>query len=115
MKPRKKMAIENTARDYFAAFSEKDLNKLKKMFAVNVSLRDWEIYAFGHDEVCQANQKIFDSVVTINVDPINIYTDSHTVIGDLIITINGKEIIRVVDILDFDQDLKIISIKAYKG
>jgi hypothetical protein len=109
------IAIENIARDYFAAFSKKDLNKLKQMFSVNINLRDWETFAIGRDQVCQANQNIFDAVTVINVDPVNIFVDGLTVIGDLIITINGKEVIKVVDILEFDQDLKIISIKAYKG
>lgn len=109
------MAIKSIARDYFSAFSKKDLNKLKQFFSRNISLRDWETLALGRDEVCQANKIFFDTVATIDVDLINIFVDGYNLIGDLIITIDSKETIKVVDIIEFDQDLKIISIKAYKG
>lgn len=111
----RKTAIENISKKYFSTFSSKDLNKLKKIFSKKIILRDWENIANGVDEVCRVNQKIFNSVDSIHVDPINIYIDGNIAIGDLIITINGKESIRVVDILEFDQDLNIVSIKAYKG
>ena len=107
--------IEKVARDYCAAFSKKDLNKLKQMFAANICLRDWEVFVIGRDEVCSINRKFFNTVTKINVDPVNIFVNGIHVVGELIIAIDDKEIIRVVDILEFDQDLKIISIKAYKG
>jgi steroid delta-isomerase len=85
------------------------------MFSKNIILRDWDISVQGFDQVSAANQKIFDSVRTIVVSPINIFVDENTAIGELKITINDLEVINVVDLIEFNQDLKIVAIKAYKG
>jgi len=108
------MNLETLAEDYFEAFSHKDLDTLALMFHDDVELRDWEISAEGIDEVLEANQKIFDSVTSIKVTPDALYSDGDTVIAELIIDINGKEKLLVVDILTFENDL-IKSIRAYKG
>jgi hypothetical protein len=107
--------VKNLANAYFLAFSNKDLFKIQSMFSQNIILRDWDITAQGFDQVSAANQKIFDSVSTIVVNPINIFVDEHTVIGELEITINNLEVIKVVDLIEFNQDLKIVAIKAFKG
>ena len=49
------------------------------------------------------------------MEPINIYCDENTVIAELKIVINKTEIISVIDVVQFNQDDKIISIRAYKG
>ena len=107
--------IKNLTNEYFLAFSNKDLVKIQSMFSQNIVLRDWDVSAQGFEQVSAANQKIFDSVHTIVVNPINIFLDDHIAIGELEIIINDIEIIKVVDIIEFNQDLKIVSIKAYKG
>jgi len=101
--------------EYFTAFSEKNIDKLRNMFSNNVSLRDWEIEATGIDHVVEANSKIFNSVETITVDPIKLYQDEKTVIAEIEITVNEVEKILVTDILEFDKENKIKSIRAYKG
>ena len=107
--------IKNLANEYFLAFSNKDLFKIQSMFSQNIILRDWDISAQGFDQVSAANQNIFNSVQTIAVRPINIFVDEHTAIGELEITINDLEVIKVVDLIEFNKDLKIVAIKAYKG
>ena len=95
--------------EYFTAFSEKNIDKLRNMFSNNVSLRDWEIEATGIDHVVEANSKIFNSVETITVDPIKLYQDEKTVIAEIEITVNEVEKILVTDILEYDEDNKIKS------
>ena len=85
------------------------------MFAENVFLRDWEISAKGKSEVLAANQKIFDSVESICVSPIEMYEQGDTVVAELEILVDGKIIELVVDIIEFNESGKITSIKAYKG
>ena len=58
---------------------------------------------------------IFNSVDTIDVEPIIIFNDHNTVIAELKIVINKTEIISVIDVVRYNQDEKIISIRAYKG
>jgi len=109
------MDLKEIARNYFSAFSNKDLQSLKSFFSQSVTLRDWEIEANGLKDVIEANKKIFDSVVSIEVCPNNIYADGSVIIGEIEILINGEKRIDVVDIIVFDNDRKIKSIKAFKG
>ena len=107
--------IRDLALEYFEAFSSKDLLKLESMFANDVILRDWETSALGRCQVILANQKIFNSLSTVSVRPINILVSGQVVIGELELVINGDEIIKVVDIINFNLNNKILSIKAFKG
>tara|TARA_Y100000310_G_C20090827_1_gene538170 strand:+ start:45 stop:374 length:330 start_codon:yes stop_codon:yes gene_type:complete len=101
--------------EYFTAFSEKNIDKLRSMFSIDVSLRDWEIEATGIDNVIAANTKIFNSVETIVINPLSIYQEQQTVIAEIEIIINDTEKILVADILEFDDTNKIKFIRAYKG
>ena len=105
--------------EYFATFSEKDSEGLRSMFADNVYLRDWEILANGIDEVVAANQDIFDNVESIVATPIRVWDflshEDNVVVAELEIVVNGEEKLLVTDILEFDDDEKIKSIRAYKG
>ena len=100
-------------------FSEKDSEGLRSMFSDDVILRDWEIIANGIDEVVDANQSIFDSVETIVVNPVQLYhsitSESDVVIAEIEIIINDDETLLVTDILEFDDNNKIKSVRAYKG
>ena len=103
------------AETYFKTFSNKDSEGLRNMFSDNVYLRDWEIFANGIDEVVDANQNIFDSVNTIVVTPIQIISNgTNYVSAELEIVVNDEETLLVTDILEFDDDNKINSVKAYK-
>jgi len=105
--------------EYFATFSEKDIDGLKSMFSDNVSLRDWESSAEGIVEVLNANQNIFDSVDTIVVKPIKVWDflshEDNVVVAELEIVVNDVETELVTDILEFDDNNKIKAIRAYKG
>ena len=112
--------ILNKSIEYFRAFSKKDIKKLENMFSDNVSLRDWQIYAKGIEKVLEANSKIFNTVNTISVNIIKVFIshEDSSVIAELEIIINtnqSMEKILVTDILEFDKENKIKSIRAYKG
>ena len=49
------------------------------------------------------------------VNVVNLYVIEPTVVAELIITAKEINLIRVVDILSFDDNGKIRSIRAYKG
>jgi hypothetical protein len=107
--------IKDSAFKYFRAFADKDTSTLRNMLVPTVTLRDWDIYAEGLDAVIAVNSNIFNAVKTIVVTPVNIYVNDTTVIAELNIEIDGGEPLKVVDILQFDRDEKICSIRAYKG
>ena len=100
---------------YFEYFSNKDLQNLSNIFDDRVSLTDWDINAVGKESVMNANKNIFDSVNTINVDVIETFKKGNKFSCQLVITINDMETIEVVDVIEFNEKNKIISVKAYKG
>jgi len=100
--------------NYFDLFSNKNLEGLSELFDEEVTLVDWEISAFGKNDVISANRNIFNNVSTIKVDVVNVFKKENEYSCQLVITINDLEKIDVVDIIKF-KDGKIISIKAYKG
>ena len=107
--------IRNVAEKYFHYFSEKDIEALKTLFDEDVKLRDWEIEAQGLEKVLEANKSIFKNSKNIDVRPINLFIDKYTLIAELEIVINKKELLKVVDIIEFNKNQKIINVRAFKG
>lgn len=100
---------------YFEKFSNKDINALSEMFSEDVCLTDWDINVSGKENVIAANQQIFNSVNTIEVNPINFYSsDENSFAVEILILVNNTENLEVVDVISFDNQGLIQSIKAYK-
>ena len=115
-----KMDLKAKAEQYFKTFSSKDLNGLASMFTDDIRLRDWTGDATGKEKVLTANQDIFDAVDTIQVKPLTLYQaeaslEDNTVIAEIEIEVNGDEKLMVVDVIDYDDNGLITSIRAYKG
>tara|TARA_A100001035_G_C27405495_1_gene330514 strand:- start:156 stop:488 length:333 start_codon:yes stop_codon:yes gene_type:complete len=101
--------------NYFDFFSNQEIESLKLMFDKNIKLRDWEIDAEGIDDVIKANLNIFNSVESIKVKPLLIVEEDGRVFAELDIVINGTDSIKVVDIIEYNDNSKIINIRAFKG
>jgi hypothetical protein len=106
--------LKDLAKKYFIAFSEKNIEKIAEMLSDEIVLRDWNVTKSGKNGVLNATQNIFDSVESIDVKPINIYCEDNTIISELKIVVNDSITELVVDIITFDIDNKIASIRAYK-
>lgn len=100
---------------YFSNFSKKDLLKLKNDFSEDIVLRDWEIEENGLESVIRVISTIFEKNYSINIKVINLVRESHQVAAEIEILINEEELIKVVDIIKFNNQNKIYSITAYKG
>lgn len=109
------MDLKTQSLNYFYNFSCKNTLALSFMFTSSCFLHDWENDAAGKQDVIAVYKKIFESVESIAVTPRALYQEENTVIAELLITINGKEQILVTDIITYDSDGKIISVRAYKG
>ena len=106
--------LKNLAEKYFELFSDKNSREVAGMLSEDVTLTDWDISCSGKIEVMNAVQRIFDSVNTITAEPIKIYCDQATVIAELNIVVNETESLSVVDVIEYNQNNKIVSIRAYK-
>ncbi len=101
-------------KNYFGAFSDKNLDLLQHMFADDVALVDWEIQAYGIEQVLDANRKIFDDVVSIQVVPKKMAQHDNTVFAEIDVFVNNATMIHVVDVITFNSRDKITSITAFK-
>ena len=99
---------------YIKAFSNQDLEILEQMFSKRIVLKDWERNIKGKNNVLEENKKIFNSVKSIKCKIIKKFIFNYTVICVLKITINNKDIINVVDVIEFNKKKEISSIIAFK-
>ena len=106
--------IKDLCKEYFRAFEGKDLAHLSGMFSEDVILRDWEINAQGKKDVLSANKSIFESVGNIKIKVVEMYESHMTCICEIVIFVDSDKLL-VADIIGFNSDGKISSIRAYKG
>ena len=114
------MNLENTARAYFCAFENKELDTLSDMFHEDVTLKVWNLAARGRQSVLDANAEIFEAIDKISVNVKKLYLCGMTVVAELSILADDQNPLPVVDIIKFhpeciDGDFKIESIVAYRG
>jgi len=84
------------------------------MTCSEISLKDWDVNVVGITDVFMSVDNIFNNVNTIKIIPLSLYQDCDTVCCQIKIIINNKEELDVVDIISFDKNGFIKSIKAYK-
>tara|TARA_B110000014_G_scaffold220048_1_gene175889 strand:+ start:118 stop:441 length:324 start_codon:yes stop_codon:yes gene_type:complete len=106
--------MKNLIQNYFQAFSNKNIQEMEGLFSSEVVLRDWEISAKGKEEVLGANKNIFNSVDSISTELNELYIDGLVAVCLIEITINKEEILKVIDVIKFNDEMKIIEISAYK-
>ena len=100
--------------DYFKSFSDKNLDKLARLFSDDVCLTDWEIKAVGKSDVIAANKIIFDSVQSIAIEVLRVDQIDARFYCLLNIAID-REVIRVLDVLTLDPSGRLISsVDAYR-
>ena len=106
--------MENLIKTYFQAFSNKNIEKLERLFSDEVILKDWEISAEGKKEVLEANKNIFNSVDSISAELNELYLDNLVAVCLIEITVNKEDILKVIDVIKFNDEMKIIEVSAYK-
>ncbi len=107
-------SLEEIGRKYFSLFENKDIEAISNLFSENITLKDWSVSASGKEDVVSKNIDIFNACKTLKINIINIYACDMTVVGQIEVVANG-EIIPVIDIINFNNNGKIISIDAYRG
>ena len=100
---------------YLNDFKNKNIESLSVSFDEEITLEDWEISAVGKKSVIEANKKIFNSFESIDIEIINLISEDHTVVAELVLNFNNHEKIKVIDVIKFTNLGKIKSINAYKG
>lgn len=106
--------LKKISSEYFSAFQKKEIIKIAEMLSLDISLSDWEFSANGLVNVIEVYKEIFGTISKIEVRIINLVSENSFVFAELQIVINNVTTLKVVDVLEYDCDLKIKSIRAYK-
>ena len=99
---------------YFSYFSNKDIDNLSNVYSEDVILRDWDTAVQGKEQVLDTNKNTFDAVDNIEVIVIEQAQIHNIVYNEIEIKIDNESLL-VVDVIEFDNDNLIKSVKAYKG
>ena len=110
---------ERLARAYFSAWNAHDEAALRKLFAADVTLHDWQISKSGIEAVTNANGEIWRSAPRIRIEVVTIHASEHTssALAEILVHVGDAALteLRVIDVLTFDQSGQISSVRAYKG
>ena len=111
--------VKNSNRElcisYLKKYAEKDLESIEAMFAEDIVLRDWKIRVTGKEKALAETHKNFKNANSIAIDVLSTYESEDTVAAELKITVDRTEELYVVDVITFDDNSKIKSIRAYLG
>ncbi|MEM9078250.1 MAG: nuclear transport factor 2 family protein [Bacteroidota bacterium] len=106
---------KDLCRQYLERYARKDLTGVEAMFARNIVLRDWKIRVEGKQTALEETQKNFEAAKSIQIEILAMYEDQDTVAAELKITVDTTEELYVVDVISFNSNGQIVSIRAYKG
>lgn len=100
---------------YLKMYSEKDLNGIESMFSDKIVLRDWKIRVTGKENALKETRINFEAANTIEIEVLSTLEDKNTVAAELKINVNNTEELFVVDVITFNSESQIESIRAYSG
>ena len=95
---------------YFEFFSNRDTESLSKLYSDDIVLKDWNGEWKGKEAVLSENQNLFQRDFTFEIQDMGqIGNKTYTYLN---ITVDG-DTIRVLDILEWDNNFQIKEIEAY--
>lgn len=111
--------LEKLSREYFFIWNYHNSQKVGDFFDDDSELRDWDVHVKGKENIINANQKIFDSAQNIEIEIINIHVSdsSNTACCEILVHLNDdkKEILKVIDVIEYNEKNLIKSLRAYLG
>lgn len=108
------MNVKVLALNYFKAFEEKDIDKLKQLYDDGIRLVDWTIDVETKPFVLEENKKIFQTFPTLKIQVVEIAENQNTVIAHILIDLDDNNQIKVCDLLKFNDQGFITLISAFK-
>ncbi len=100
---------------YLRKYEEKDIDGIEKMFSNTIILRDWKIQVMGKKNALEETRKNFEAANSIRIEVLATFENRNTVVAELKITVDNTEELYVVDVITFNTEGQIESIRAYLG
>mgnify|MGYP001345688067 CR=1 FL=1 len=114
------MKIKEKAKEYFKLFEKGNDIGLSEMYDDEIQLIDWGGSYNGKEDVLSMNRELFESSkISVTIRSIEVGMSpagfpSNRVYCKIYIQINN-DMIKVMDVIDFNEEGKITKIEAYKG
>lgn len=108
-------SIKNLCHAYLNSYADKDLTAIEGMFSEEIILRDWKIRVIGKQKALEETKKNFKAADSIEIEVLSTYENQSTIAAELKITVDKTEELYVVDVLTFNSNHQITSIRAYLG
>ena len=106
---------KNQCLSYLQSYANKNLAAIDRMFSDNIVLRDWKIYVQGKESALAETKKNFNAADSIEIEVLSTYQNDNSVAAELKITVDKSEELFVVDVISFNSENQISSIRAYLG
>lgn len=98
---------------YLQCWANRDLASLEFLLAEDCMMADWSGSILGKDNILKNTKKIYDAAKFLSIDIKKIAIGQDCVMAELEIKVN-KNLMYVVNVLDYNDDGKIQRIRAYK-
>ena len=103
----------NLAIRYFQCWANKDIASLELLMADDAILMDWDGPILGRDAILDGTKVLFSQHKKITIEIKKIAVGQDTIMAELEIRLDNMSI-RVVDVIDYDENDKIKRIRAYR-
>jgi steroid delta-isomerase len=100
---------------YLHHYETKNLEKISAMFSDDITLRDWKIFVKGKAAALAETKTNFDAAQSIHIELLHLYPAPGGIAGELKIVVDGSIELFVVDVLEFNNEGRINSIRAFLG
>nr|WP_295081335.1 nuclear transport factor 2 family protein [uncultured Roseateles sp.] len=105
---------------YLQHYARKDIAAIEAMLAEDVSLRDWQIAVQGKAAALAETRKNFANAAGLAIEVLNLMADTTSVAAELKIRVEPFDAadpveLFVVDVISFNPQGQIQSIRAYLG
>ena len=105
------MNLKEITKNYFKCFEEKRIDELSNLYSDEISLQDWELDLKGKKKVLKANASLFELEFSLVVH--SICQSQNKTFNEIAISINNN-VLKIIDVISFDEKGLICDIKAYK-
>ena len=109
------MSNQELCLTYLQHYAHKNLDAVAAMFADGITLRDWNICVHGKAAAISETRNNFAAAKSIEIQALHVHESADTVAAELRILVDGHTELHVVDVITFDAEGKIVSIRAYLG
>ncbi|WP_174850493.1 nuclear transport factor 2 family protein, partial [Yersinia artesiana] len=97
---------------YIDAFNAKNIVALANMMSDTIKLIDPDVDITGKDSVIEMLKVLFDKYESLQFESKDIFVDGNTTIVEFTLKLND-DLVSGVDIIEWDQEKRIASLKAY--